>query len=201
MGPFTPARTHRVPVLLLAITLALAALAMGAPSAAAGQTQPLITFRILVISCDADPGTFPEGEIPTGCTPVEGAAFSIAIAGGETLSCTSNADGRCQVEVPSESQVTVTEDTTTIPAGFTPRENPIDTQAVSEFAGAVFVNVADAPAPESTAAPTAASTDQPTTQLPDTGTGSPSSVSPWFALVTLAILAGMAATTGRRLRR
>lgn len=193
MGSFTLDRTHRVPVLLLAITLAFAALAMGAPSAAAGQTQPLITFRILVITCDADPGTFPDGDIPTGCTPVEGGAFSIAIAGGETLTCTSNADGRCQVEVPSESQVTVTEDTTTIPAGFTPRENPIDTQAVTEFAGAVFVNVANAPEP--------AATEQPTTQLPDTGAGSPPSANVWFAFIAFVILSGITAITSRRLRR
>lgn len=194
MGSFTLARMHRAPVLLLVIVLSLAALGMHAAPAAAGQTQPLIAFRILVVDCDTDPGTFPEGVIPTGCTPLEGVTFSIAIAGGNTLSCTSDANGRCQVDVPSESQVTVTEDTSAVPSGFTPRENPINTQAVTEFAGAVFVNVAAAPQP------TAAPTQQPTNQLPDTGSGSPGRTSPWMLVSVLMALAACAAATSRRLR-
>src|SRR6476620_8989536 len=52
MGSFTLARMHRAPVLLLVIVLSLAALGMHAAPAAAGQTQPLIAFRILVVDCD-----------------------------------------------------------------------------------------------------------------------------------------------------
>ena len=54
--------------------------------------------------------------------------------------------------------MTVTEDTTTAPAGTTPRQNPITTQAVTEFAGALFINM---PAPGG---------DEPA-DLPATGVG------------------------------
>jgi len=151
-----PTRSGHVMRLVLPLVLALAASAFILPVASAGDVVPDITFRILKLDCEEDPGQVPDGVTPEGCAPAEGVAFTIEVEGGETLECTTDAEGRCSVEVPSESMVTVTEDESTGTDGYTPRENPIETQAVTEFAGAIFVNVRD---------------EEPTTELPDTGAG------------------------------
>lgn len=157
--------------LRLALPLLIALFTMGIllPAASAGEEVPDITFRILKLDCEEDPGAVPDGLTPDGCTPAEGVDFDILVEGEtEPLTCTTDADGRCSVQVPSESMVTVTEDESTGSEGYTPRENPIETQAVTEFAGAIFVNVLDdAPEPEPT--------EEPTTGLPDTGAGTTAS--------------------------
>ena len=91
------------------------------------------------------------------------------------------------MQVPSESMVTVTEDESTGSEGYTPRENPIETQAVTEFAGAIFVNVLDeTPAPQPTEAPT--------TGLPDTGSGRDQSVTgPSWSAAAVAMLLALSA--------
>lgn len=91
-----------------------------------------------------------------------------------TGSCTTDDTGLCSLMVPNEATVTVTEDTTTAPAGTVPRENPITTQAVTEFAGALFINL---PA------------DEPT-ELPDTGAGVGADESS-TALITSTLVATM----------
>jgi hypothetical protein len=165
--------------ILFPLALVIAILAMATTGFGAAAQEPNIDFRILKINCEEDPGLFPEGEIPEGCTPVEGVEFSILVEGEtESLVCTTNADGRCLVQVESESFVTVTEDESTATDGFAPLENPIETQAVSEFAGAVFVNVREA------------------TDLPDTGSGaSVRDMSPGPA-GTLAVVATVLAMSG-----
>lgn len=173
---------NRIVSLLLAI--AIAALALAAFSSGASAQEPDITFRILKLNCEEDPGQIPDGVTPEGCTPAEGVAFSILVEGEtEPLTCTTNADGRCEVQVESESFVTVTEDTATASEGFTPRENPIETQAVTEFAGAIFVNVQD------------------TTELPDTGSGAAIDAAHQGAAVTLAVLATVLAMSGVAVQR
>ena len=167
----------------LAVVLAIATLGVFASAAAA--QEPMIDFRIFKIDCPEDPGQFPEGIAPEGCTPVEGVDFTIEVEGvAEPLTCTTNADGRCLVQVESEANVTVTEDTSTGTEGYAPLENPIETQAISEFAGAVFVNV-----PEDT------------TGLPDTGAGSSrAAVDPGTAgiLLVVATLLGLAGSLYQR---
>src|SRR5687767_10012037 len=110
--------THpdRIIASIVAILLAMAAFAALTPITPAGaaQEEQLITFRILKLDCEEDPGQVPDGLTPEGCTPAEGVSFEIAIEGGdEALTCTTNAEGRCQVEVPSEAMVAVTEDEST----------------------------------------------------------------------------------------
>jgi hypothetical protein len=122
----------------IALLLALAALASLAGGANAGTQVPQIDFRILKLDCAEDPGQVPDGVTPEGCTPVEGVSFTIDVEDGDTLSCTTNDEGRCQVQVPSEANVIVTEDESTGTEGYTPRENPIETQAVTEFAVTVL---------------------------------------------------------------
>jgi hypothetical protein len=162
---------------VLPLVLALVASALAVPSVSAGEEAPLIDFRVSKLDCAEDPGDFAEGTVPEGCSPVEGVSFTIEVEGGETLECTTNADGRCIVQVPSESYVTVTEDTSTGTEGYTPMENPIETQAVSEFAGARFINLpVDEPSP----------TEAPTTGLPDTG-ASPQPDSTPFTGILLAV--------------
>jgi hypothetical protein len=157
---FRPLDFDRTLHLAFAMLIALTAIAVFIPVASAGEEPPDITFRIVKFDCDEDPGEFPDGTIPEGCAPVEGVAFEILVEGEtEPLTCATDADGRCQVEVPSEAMVTVTEDESTGTDGYAPLQNPIETQAVTEFAGARFINV---PVEE-----------PPTTDLPDTGAGQP----------------------------
>src|SRR5215204_6825348 len=141
-------RHHRESVVPVGVLLAALLVALTTPLALSGAVraqEPEIDFRILKINCPEDPGTFPEGVIPEDCTPVEGVAFTVAdTEGNEIASCTTNADGRCLVHVESGTDVVVEEDEATGTEGYSPLENPIETTAVSEFAGAEFVNVKDA---------------------------------------------------------
>ena len=180
---FRPLNFDRTLRLVLPLVIALAAIAIFMPVASAGEEPPDITFRIVKFDCDEDPGEFPDGTIPEGCAPVEGVAFEILVEGEtEPLTCTTDADGRCQVEVPSEAMVTVTEDESTGTDGYAPLQNPIETQAVTEFAGARFINVpVDEPSP----------TEPPTTDLPDTGAGQPVQ-DPVGLLAVIAVLLAVA---------
>ncbi len=108
------------------------------------------------------------GNIPDDCVPTSGVAFAVTAADGSAVgSCSTDDTGLCIVRVPNEAIVTVTEDTTTSPAGTAPRENPITTQAVTEFAGALFINL-----PTGGETPTQVPAE-PTTpvELPNTGAG------------------------------
>jgi hypothetical protein len=106
--------------------------------------QEEITFRIAKFTCADDPGnvSLAAGNIPDDCDPTAGVAFEVTGEDGSVIgSCTTDATGLCSLSVPNEATVTVTEDETTGPMGFAPRENPITTQAVTEFAGALFINL------------------------------------------------------------
>ena len=141
-----------------------------------------ITFRINKYTCDQDPGNIsPNADnIPDYCTPTAGVMFQVTAEDGTSIgSCTTDDTGLCSLQAPNEATVIVTEDTTTAPAGTVPRENPITAQVVTEFAGAVFVNlpapteVTPTPvAPEPTAVPAEPTvTPAPPTGLPSTGSG------------------------------
>jgi hypothetical protein len=139
-------------LLCTALLLALAGfVATDTPSGA----QQMIDFTIGKFSCPTDPGnvSLAAGNIPDTCDPSSGVSFTVTMTDGTVIgSCTTDASGICKVQVPNEATVTATEDVSTAPAGFTPRENPITTQAVTEFAGALFINL-------------------PTTQPPTVGVG------------------------------
>jgi hypothetical protein len=145
--------TSRLAFLLTAL---LVVASFAAPMASAQDAPAEITFRINKYTCDRDPGDVSPiaDNIPDYCSPTAGVAFEVALEDGTVVgSCTTDASGLCSLQAPNEATVIVTEDTASSPAGTVPRENPITTQVVTEFAGAVFINL-----PE-------------TTELPDTGSG------------------------------
>lgn len=144
-----------------------------------------ITFRISAYACDSDPGDVSQaaGNIPDTCDPVAGVSYDVAGEDGATIgSCTTDASGMCSLQVPNEENVTVTEDTSTIPAGFVALENPISTTAVTEFAGALFIHVPAA------------------TDLPDTGSGV-SATTASAALVSMTAAALLCASSAVLVRR
>lgn len=171
-------------ILRLATALAiLSALAAAATPTVAAQEE--ITFRIAKFDCEADPGdvNLLEGPRPEDCSPIAGVSFEVTDENGDSLgSCTTGDDGMCRLEVPNAATVTVTEDESTGTAGFSPRENPITTQAVTEFAGAIFVNLPD---PK---------------ELPDTGVGTaaPADQTPVWIALGCGIVCSLAAIAVRR---
>ncbi len=165
-------------------------------SLAAAQEE--ITFRIAKFTCSQDPGnvSLAAGNIPDYCDPTAGVAFTVTAEDGTTIgSCTTDATGLCSLNVPNEATVTVTEDETTGPAGYVPRENPITTQAVTEFAGALFINI-----PAATPQPTAAPQPTQVPQMPSTGAGPRASmVDPWLiGVLAGSLLCGSLALSVRR---
>jgi len=117
-----------------------------------------IDFRTYVVNCDDDPGVVSEanGNIPPdGCALQSGAWISISSEDGSLLGeCVTGEAGFCDLALPDQTDVVVTEDVDTVPSGYTPRDNSIQTRAETEFAGAVFVNL-----------PAELATDEPNTEL------------------------------------
>jgi hypothetical protein len=85
-----------------------------------GAQDQMIDFTIGKFTCPTDPGSvsLAAGNIPDECDPTAGVSFTVAMDDGTEI-------GSC----------------TTDDSGFEPRENPISTQAVTEFAGALFINL------------------------------------------------------------
>lgn len=183
----------RTPSAQLLFVLASLLLITGFASPAAFAQQPTeeITFRISKYACDRDPGNVSPaaGNIPDYCDPTAGVTFTVETEDGSfTGSCTTESSGMCSLMVPNEATVTVTEDLTTAPDLTVPRENPITTQAVTEFAGALFINL---PAPRG---------DEPT-DLPDTGAGVAAAerdASLFVSALAATLLSGSAALLIRR---
>ncbi|HEV2128669.1 MAG TPA: hypothetical protein VGR22_08635 [Thermomicrobiales bacterium] len=143
----------------IALALALGAMLAFTPAVSAQE----IAFRVTKYTCETDPGQISPiaDNAPEDCELTEGVSFSIQVVGTDTvLQCATDATGQCSVQVESESEVIVTEDISTVPAGYSPRDNPIETTAVTEFAGAVFVNL-----------PTGNGNGETPTELPETGSG------------------------------
>ena len=135
-------------------SLIVAAALLGGLALVSGvAAQETISLAIAKFTCPTDPGrvSLPAGNIPAECDPVAGVVFTAAAADGTDLgSCTTNADGLCRLDVPSGADVVVTEDVSTGPAGYRPRENPVRTRAVTEFANALFINLPEVTAPPTT---------------------------------------------------
>ncbi len=192
MATHAIARTVRLDrILLLIVALALAAGGLSMfqlPAVAQGEE---IDFRILKVNCEEDPGDdIPpiSEQIPDGCEAAEGVDFTVSDTdGNEIASCTTDDGGLCIVQVPDGAEVVVEEDITTGDPDFSPLENPITTTAVTEFAGAQFINVRN---PE-----------KPVEELPETGTGDGAMVHSTGLAGTVAVLAVVLALGGVLARR
>ena len=182
-------RHSRIARLVALLSVVLPLLMVSTTSAQDVPTE--IDFTIASFTCTSDPGqvSMAAGNIPDSCTPDVGAVASVALEDGTAVgSCTTDASGICKLPAPNEATVVVTLDTTTIGGGAAPRENPITTQVVTEFAGALFINLPAAPAPT-----------QVPNQLPDTGAGPASGSSQlWLYGATIVTLVSAAAALGIR---
>lgn len=152
-------------VLLLAVSTASSALAFPDGGDPEGGSYPVAAYL-----CDSDPGNwspYSTRSIGGGCEPLEGVTFSAALEsdGVELDTCTTDADGTCAVDVPGEAPLLITEDVSTIPDGYAPRENPVSGYNATEFRGSRVYNlpvgapltptaVPPTPTPESRNAPT-----------------------------------------------
>lgn len=117
------------------------------------------SYPIAAYLCDSDPGNwspYSARPIGGGCEPLGGVAFSAALEDGIALdSCTTSEEGTCAVDVPGEVPLVITEDVSTIPEGYAPRENPVSGYNSTEFRGSRVYNLpAGAPVtPSPTTAP------------------------------------------------
>lgn len=180
--------------LFVLVCIVVASLAAGAASAQEAPTE--IGFTVASFSCDSDPGqvSLAAGNIPDSCAPDAGAFAQVTLEDGTTVgTCTTDASGLCTLQAPIEATVVVTLDESTVASGNTPRENPITTQVITEFASALFINVPAAPAPVETPVPP--------TQLPDTGSGVVQGSSRFWIVSASLLLTGTAtAAVGCRLQ-
>ncbi len=179
-------------ILLLIVALALAAGGLATLQFTAAAQAEMIEFRILKVNCEEDPGDdIPpiSEQIPEGCETAEGVDFTVSdtVTGNSLGECTTDENGRCTVMVGEGLEVTVEEDVTTGDPDFSPVENPITTTAVTEFAGAQFINVRN---PE-----------KPVEELPETGTGDGAMVHSTGLAGTVAVLVVVLALGGVLARR
>lgn len=183
------ARPDRILLLIVALALAVGALATFQLTVAAQPQE--IDFRIFKVNCEEDPGDdIPPiiEQIPEGCEVAAGVDFTVSDTdGNEIASCTTDDGGLCIVQVPNEAEVVVEEDESTGEEGFSPLENPIETTAVTEFAGAQFINVRDP--------------QEPAPELPDTGSGDGAVFRSAEMAGMIAVLATLLALGGALLRR
>jgi len=179
--------------LFVLVCILLSSMAVGVASAQEAPAE--ISFTIASFSCDADPGqvSLAAGNIPDSCTPDAGAVAEVTLEDGTAVgTCTTDGTGLCTLQAPNEATVVVTLDESSVVTGNSPRENPITTQVVTEFAGALFINLPAAPAPGETPVPP--------TELPDTGSGVVRESSRfWIVAASLLALGTATAGTGFRL--
>jgi hypothetical protein len=117
-------------------------------------------FLIRVFACEREPehSVGMAAADPPDCVRVDGVTVYVAAPDGRPIaSCVTGQAppswGECRVAIPNNDRVVVTEETSTLPAGYLPRQNPIVTRNYSEFAGTTFVNL---PADQIAAMPTVA---------------------------------------------
>jgi hypothetical protein len=180
-------RLGRLPVMAIIVIAVVLIASKGGTVAGAGQDPPF-PFPVTVFDCEADPGTIGQAEVPDGCVGAEGVAIAVSGSDGNELgTCVTGEGGMCiiDIDVPDDGVVVVEEDVSTISAGYTPRENPVEVQVVNEFSEAKIVNLGD------------------TETLPETGSGSSQSLAPWsWDLVgPLLIVAVLLAILGLIFRR
>ena len=190
---------------LVAVALALGVVVAPGSAAAQNEAPEEIDFLIYAVNCETDPGVVSpaQGELPADCAGEVGVTATVELTDGtEVATCTTDADGFCTVQAPNEAEVVVTVDETTVLAGYAPRENPITTQVVTEFAGATFVNLPvadDDGEDDGTGGDTGG-----TTTLPNTGAGPlepGGGVLDGAGLMLLVVAAGLVASGGFLLAR
>lgn len=104
-------------------------------------TSPMPVF---VAKCPTDPGGFAQGDLPAQCDTVAGVrVVAYPTAGGPDYAdeCVTDANGGCKVDVPVQVPLTVEIDTTSLPAGYIPLVNPVNTLNFTEFAEARVILV------------------------------------------------------------
>ncbi len=163
----------------------------------------IVDFPITAYLCDTDPGDYNPNRgdvLGGGCVPADGVSFSVAESSTGVVfgSCTTFA-GRCTVAAPQSltDPLVITEDVTTVPAGYAPRENPVTSINFSEFAEAIFFNIrtggappAETPEPSAGGTSTTPTGGTTTTRLPSTGSGTSASISLSAVTMLLALSAG-----------
>ena len=175
----------------------------------------IVAYPVTAYLCDTDPGDYNPNRgdvLGGGCVLADGITFSVAQSSDGTVygSCTTIA-GRCTVDAPQSltDPLVITEDVSTVPAGYAPRANPLTDINFSEFAGAIFFNIrtGGTPASEAPKPSTGGTTTEPstpatrtggttTTSLPSTGSGPNAPGSLPAAALLCALFAGAALVTG-----
>jgi hypothetical protein len=143
------------------LTAPLLLLLLSSADSAAAQSGAHL--HIITYFCETDPGRFIGGgfgEMPEDCEYAGGITIRATDQSGTVVAECTTEPGACSLELPLSTTVTITEDVSTVPDGYTPTRNPIivDTPP-GEVAGdwiKEFINVA---------------TDD-TVTLPSTGAGS-----------------------------
>jgi hypothetical protein len=131
------------------------------------------SYPIAAYLCDSDPGNwspYSNRSIGGGCEPLEGVTFSAALErdGVELDTCTTDGDGTCAVDVPGDVPLLITEDVSTVPDGYAPRENPVGGYNATEFRGSRVYNLPEGAPLTPTAIPP---TPTPGSRNPPTGPG------------------------------
>jgi hypothetical protein len=104
--------------------------------------QQTAEVPVSVIMCPDDPGPFPPGELPDGCSGVEGARVTVyPTAAGSDFgeSCITDAMGGCKPQAKYQVPVTAEVDKSTLPPGYAPLKNPTETVLYTEFAAVRFI--------------------------------------------------------------
>ena len=104
----------------------------------------MLDFTIGVMNCETETDfrRSDQTSLPAGCMAGAGITVTVSLTDGTAVgSCTTDDSGGCTIEAPDGAEVTVSEDETTIPAGYVPQENPVSATVATEFAGAELANV------------------------------------------------------------
>jgi hypothetical protein len=174
--------------------IAFAALPLLFPLCAPAAAQEAAYLHIVTYVCETDHefigGGF--GEMPEDCHYQGGISIQATDQTGTMVAECTTVIGGCSLELPFSTTITVTEDVSTVPAGYAPPRNPIvvDSPPAPGPAGAFsggdwikeFINVA-------------------TVNLPATGAGSVASADQQRGMLPTAIVALLLSVVAYALRR
>ena len=120
------------------------------PEYVPGPTGPT-GYPITAYLCETDPGNwspYSAREIGGGCEPSPGIRFDVTaeVDAAYNEPCITDENGTCYLQsTPYDMNdpvvLTITEDVSTLPEGYTPRDNPMTGSNSTEFRGTTFVNV------------------------------------------------------------
>lgn len=139
----------------------------------------MVWDRVYVVAllCDDDPGDLYAlgGAIlespPAGCAAAGGIAATLMTEDGSQVGACTTAAGTCAVDVPREATVTAMAGPTTVPPGYTLRENPVEVRTETtgiRYHRAIFVGL---PSGQSGDDDDSDNATGGATTLPSTGTG------------------------------